>query len=111
IGKNDCPVVFGDPICSKDNKPRLAKAFHNFCSEKKWNVIYVMATEWFATWARHNLCCILMGGAEEFFFDPRNDPTQNSKNHKLRNKIRHTKNAGLTVHEYSAKENNHDLEQ
>ena len=44
----DCAVVFGDPMCSKENQSSLVEAFHQFCQQKGWSVIYMLATEDFA---------------------------------------------------------------
>lgn len=94
-----CAITFGDPICSKDNIPKLALAFHEYCKDKNLNVAYMLASEEFSRWAVNNICNVLIEVGEELVFDPHYDPLAGPRN-KLRNKVNHAQHLGLTIEEY-----------
>ena len=41
-------VVFGDPECALEDKPRLATAFQEYCRSRKIGVVYIIVSEAFA---------------------------------------------------------------
>jgi len=97
---NQCAVVFGDPVCSDENKPALAEAFNEFCQKKNLNVIYIIASETFSTWAIKHVSKVLIEVGEEIVFLPEIDPTIGPQGNRLRNYIHHASSLGLEVKEY-----------
>jgi lysylphosphatidylglycerol synthetase-like protein (DUF2156 family) len=94
-----CAVTFGDPLCSKQDMPKLAQAFHESCHKNRLNIAYILASENFAKWAINNVCDVMVEVGEELVFDPFCDPLEGPRN-KLRNKVNHAQHIGLTIHEY-----------
>lgn len=99
-------VIFGDPVCAIHDKPVLAEAFHTYCNEKNWNIIYLIASENFAKWAIQNFCKVLIEAGEELIFNPQEDATKGSKASKLRNSIHHAQHLGFKVCEYITQDAN-----
>ena len=95
-----CAIIFGDPICPKDELQELTQAFHQFCSESKLNVIYITVSKEFANWLQEetNYGKISIEVCEELIFNPQADPGQisNRLQHRVDKAIKH----GLTFHEY-----------
>ena len=95
----NCAVVFGGPICPPHETSKLIEAFHSFCHESNFNIIYVIVSEKFAKWAKENYDYnILIEVCEEFIFDPEFDPCLASN--RLRHRVEKALKHGLTVHEY-----------
>lgn len=101
---NQTVVVFGDPVCAPENSTRLALAFHEFCVDNNYQAIYMLVSEHFARWAIEHTCKVMIEVCEELSFDPFNDPTAGSQNHRLRNKVNHATNLNLSVHEYQGRD-------
>jgi lysylphosphatidylglycerol synthetase-like protein (DUF2156 family) len=95
-----CAIVFGDPVCSRSDKERLALAFQHYCREQGWEIVYVTASKEFADWAIQNICGALIEFGEELIFDPFNDPKQGSKGRLLRGKVNQALRNGTEVREY-----------
>jgi len=93
-------IVIGDPICPRKDAFQLALAFSRYCEDQKLEVIYLVASEWFAKWLIQNTSKIMIEVGEELIFNPSEDVTEGHKASKLRNKVRHVQNLGLQVHEY-----------
>jgi len=93
-------IVFGDPICPRENIPSLIEAFHRFAKENHLNVVYIIASESFARWAMQHHCNILIEVGEELIFDPQRNPIEGPKANRLRNKVNHALRAGIKVKEY-----------
>lgn len=99
--KLGCAVVFGDPICSVEEKPLLAEAFQRYCEERNLNIIYIIASEQFAKWAIAHLCKVMIEVGEELIFNPQRNPLEETNGKKkLRNKVSHARGLGLRVSEY-----------
>lgn len=96
-----CAVTFGDPICPKENIPKLSHAFHAYCQEKNLNIAYLIASEEFSKWAIKHTCNVMLEIGEELIFDPQSDPLEGPRN-KLRNKVNHAQHLGLKVEEYTS---------
>lgn len=96
-------VVFGDPVCSLQDKPALAKKFQEYCASKGIGVVYTIVSKEFADWSFKNHSAITIEFGEKFILDPFNNPINNtgSKSVLVRKKVKQAGNAGLTVHEYS----------
>lgn len=109
--ESNCAVVFGDPVCSTFDIPQLVEAFHAYCKERGWKVIYVIASEKFTHWALEHICGASIQFGNELFMDPQNDPRKNTGVYAslVRRKFRHAEREGLTVHEYTG--NDSKLEQ
>lgn len=99
--ESQCAIIYGDPICAPEEIPRLVEAFHRYCKENNLNMICIIASESFAKWAIQHLSNVMIEIGEEIIFNPRNDPTEGSKGHKLRHKVNHVLHLGLKVHEYT----------
>lgn len=99
-----CAVVYGSPVCAPNHVHQLAKAFQEYCKEKKWNYIYIIVNKEFSQWGIKNICNVMIEVGEELIFNPKNDPTEGHRGHRLRNKINHALHEGLKVHEYTQKD-------
>lgn len=97
-----CTVVYGDPVCPPEELSRLTHAFHKFCSENDWNVVYIMASEPFAKWAMDHVCKVKIEFGEELTIDPHQDPREWHGTHAslVRRKVRHAIKEGVEVREY-----------
>lgn len=110
----NCAIILGDPICSTAELHELTKAFHHYCAENHWNIIYAVVSASFSKWClEEKLCHISLEVGEELIFDPQNDPTEGPRGNRLRNKISHARRYGLKVSEYLAynEELEHAMEQ
>lgn len=107
-----CAIVFGDPICSPQDMEELTKAFHRFCHEKGWSIIYITVSKSFASWAIKNVCNVLVEFGEEMTIDPHADPKKKEGGHArlVRKKVRHALNEGAAVQEYPLNNHNPQLE-
>ncbi|MBA3603670.1 MAG: DUF2156 domain-containing protein [Parachlamydiaceae bacterium] len=101
-------VVYGDPVCSPENKPLLAKIFQEYCNTQKRGVVYTIATEDFAEWAMNNLAAVTIEFGEKLIFDPQNNPVNNKgpKAVLVRRKVKHALKQGITIREYLEKNYN-----
>lgn len=99
-----CAVIKGDPVCAPENMSRLAEAFAKYCQENNWHFIYMITTENFANWAFPNICPIMVQVGEELIFDPKLDPTEGRRGHRLRNKMSHVLHLGLKAYEYEGQD-------
>jgi lysylphosphatidylglycerol synthetase-like protein (DUF2156 family) len=95
-----CAVVLGDPVGTPSDIPSLVQAFHRYCEEHGWRIVYAVVSERFAQWAMRNVCSALVQIGEELIFDLHDDPQKGAKGRKLRNKISHSRRTGVTVQEY-----------
>jgi len=95
-------VVCGEPVCAKEDKPALAKAFDTYCKENKLKTVYTIVTEDFARWAADNLSAIAIEFGKKFTLDPFSNPTKNkgSKAVLIRKKVKHALKAGVVIKEY-----------
>lgn len=77
-------------------------AFHHFCDNQGWNVIYVTVSETFALWCRENFQGLLIECGEELYMNPAEDPKKKTGNNAslVRRKERHAKKEGVAIHEY-----------
>lgn len=99
-----CAVVYGDPVCSWKDAPVLASAFHQFCRERGYRVIYSMVSKRFADWAMDDLCNVCIGTTEELFLDPLNYPKAGPSGRTLKKKVNHSIRDGVSVQEYLEKD-------
>lgn len=97
-----CGVVFGDPVCSPDDVPLLAQAFHRFCCDQKIQTVYLMASEPFSKWALQNISKAAVQYGEELSLNPQNDPRKNhgTQASLVRRKVKHALKEGTTVKEH-----------
>lgn len=97
-----CAVVFGDPVCSREDRPHLVEAFHQFCEKQKKNIIYLVVSKDFAQWMHVEKRGAILEFGEELFLDPRCDPRTKSgkKGILLRGKVRQAVREGVSVLEY-----------
>lgn len=94
-------IVFGDPVCSLEERLELTQAFRDYCHKNQLSIIYLLVSESFTRFAQeHHLCSSSMQVAEELVFNPQRDPTDGPSGNRLRNKMSHAQHLGLTVHEY-----------
>jgi lysylphosphatidylglycerol synthetase-like protein (DUF2156 family) len=96
--ESKCAIVFGDPICPPSETTTLVEAFHRFCNESNWNIIYIVVSERFAKNLSGDRCNISLEVCEECIFDPQLDPFQS--HHRLRHRVDKALKHGLTIHEY-----------
>lgn len=93
----NCAVVMGDPVCLPQDLATLTQAFHHYCQEHNWPIIYLLASESFAHWTINNKCCrTLIQVGEELSLDP----TTFQKKQKLRWKINQSIHSGVLIKEY-----------
>ncbi len=94
-------VVFGDPVCSALEMPRLVKSFHEYCRKNKNNIAYIITTKKFACWAINNSCSSLLEFGQELYLNPTlDDPQKGPLGALLRKKIRRAVREGVKVEEY-----------
>lgn len=100
--ESSCAIVYGNPVCSSQDRLKLVKAFHDDCSKKNMNIIYVGANENFAKWSIEHSCKALVEFGEELSIDPHMDPkARKGVNASLvRRKVRHSQKEGTEVLEY-----------
>lgn len=106
--ESKCAVVTGDPVCADSDIPELTIAFHEYCKEKGWGVIYLVASEQFRKWAMGKVCHASIHFGDEYVIDPANDPAKGRKGEKLRWKVHKAVEEEVVVHEYTG--NDIDLE-
>jgi len=92
----NCAVVFGDPVCLPQDIAELTQAFHLYCKESNWTIVYLLASDSFAHWAIHNVCHTLIQAGEELILDP----TSFQKKQNIRWKINQSLNHGVVIKEY-----------
>lgn len=99
---HSCAVVYGDPLCAKEDLEQLVCAFHQVCDEKGLNVVYVTSTEHFSRWALKRICKAMIEFGEELHLDPNNNPKDQTgvKGSLVRRKVRHALKDGCIVNEY-----------
>lgn len=104
-------VVFGDPVCSAQEKPALAKAFQEFCERQHLGVVYTIVSDEFAHWAQKHLSSVLIEFGETFILNPQINPQDQtgSKAGLIRKKVKHALLEGAIVQEYLG--NNPKIEQ
>lgn len=95
-----CAVVFGEPLCSNEDKPYLVHAFQNYCKDNFRNVIYTAVSGEFAKWAMKDFGSALMEVGKELVIDPHCNPAVGGKARALRNKLSFSKRQGVVVQEY-----------
>lgn len=94
-----CAVVYGDPICSIEDKPQLADAFAVYCEDNRWTILYVAAT------ANLQTCMVTRGYASIEFADLLindlgTDPEMGAQARHLRQHINRARRKGVSVREY-----------
>jgi lysylphosphatidylglycerol synthetase-like protein (DUF2156 family) len=96
-------VVLGDPVCAAADKPSLAKAFQQFCLDQKTGVVYIIASEEFASWASHNLHSIVIEFGDKFVLNPLSNPVNHTGSNAslVRKKVKHALKEGALVQEYT----------
>lgn len=95
-------VVFGDPVCSPQNKPKLAKLFQEYCKSNGMGVVYTIVSKEFADWAERDLSGVIIEFGENFILDPQNNPIDQTgaKAVLVRKKVKQASKEGITVEEY-----------
>lgn len=95
-------VVFGDPVCAKENKAALAKAFEAYCTEKNLGVVYTIVSEEFARFGQEEMKGVAIEFGTLFVLNPFNNPTHGtgSKAVLVRKKVKAALNAGTIFKEY-----------
>ena len=93
-------VVISDPVCAKEDQAELAFAFHEYCRQQKWDVIYILVSQEFSQWAIQNVGSVLIQSGDELVIDPDVDPTKGRRGEKLRWKINHAHQHHIKVEEY-----------
>lgn len=94
-----CAVVFGDPICATEDKPRLTDAFASYCAGKGWSILFVAVTADLQVYARDRGYAS-MEFASLLMTDPQNDPEAGPQGRHLRQHLNHTRRTGVTVREH-----------
>jgi lysylphosphatidylglycerol synthetase-like protein (DUF2156 family) len=95
-------VVFGDPVCSPNDKIVLAKAFDKDCKTKNLGVVYSIVSQDFAEWASKNSSAIAIEFGNKFILDPHKNPTTKtgSKAVLVRKKVKQALKEGVEIKEY-----------
>lgn len=98
----NCAVVFGEPVCSHDDKAQLIKAFRSFCEEKHLNIVYIIISKDFADIALEQHNGVLIQFGNKLVLDPHDNPSKRTGSQAvlLRKKVKHALKAGITVTEY-----------
>lgn len=93
-------VVLGDPLTDRENMPRLARAFHEYCDGHGWNYIYLTATKPFADWAIQHDCKGLIEVGSELIIDTNLDLKKGKKGRRIRSKVNSSRKSGTIIEEY-----------
>lgn len=95
-------IVFGDPVCPPQQIKDLTLAFHTYCQQQKWSIIYITTSEEFAKWAINNICKTSVEFGEELIIDPHADPRarEGVQASLVRRKVKHALREGASVKEY-----------
>lgn len=96
-----CAVVFGDPVCASEDKPKLASAFDAYCKIMKIRPVYMTISEEFASWAMKNICMTLIEVGKELSLDPHFDPKKGPVGRTVRRKVSHAVSYEVKVKEYN----------
>ena len=91
-------VVYGEPLCSSENKGRLATFFQSFCQKKHWKVVYTIVSEKFAEWSAVNLSGVTIQFGEKLILNPMTSHPSKKTGSKavlLRQKIKHAAKGGV----------------
>jgi lysylphosphatidylglycerol synthetase-like protein (DUF2156 family) len=106
-----CAVVYGDPVCAKQDIPALTQAFHRFCQEKRLQVVYIIISDEFAQWLVENHCKSMIQFGHEMAIDPYDNPRdKHGEGARLvRRKLHHAESEGVKVFEY--REDNPQIEE
>ncbi len=94
-----CAIVFGDPICAPEDKPRLTDAFASYCAGKNCSILFVAVTDNVQVYARDRGYAS-MEFASLLITDPQNDPEAGRQGRRLRQHLNRTRRMGVTVREY-----------
>ncbi len=99
-------IVFGDPVCKKEDIESLIRAFHRFCDNQGKKIVYVSVSEDFIKKISSHLGAIV-GFGDEIILNPQIDLRASSgrKASMLRNKSNQSIRDGITVHEYKEYDN------
>lgn len=93
---NSCAVVMGDPMCLEKDRQELTQAFHKYCNEKQWSIIYFLCSDSFAHWAIQNQCRTLIQVGQKLILDP----IEFKIKQKLRWKVNQALQSGVEIKEY-----------
>lgn len=107
IGYRDagrCVVAVGDPLCAEQDQKVLQRAFYDFCSESKKDLVYILASDNYLSHIKncHPVCGIYLGN--ELILNPHNDVLSKTgpDPRRLRNKINQAVKNGFHVIEHLA---------
>lgn len=94
-------VVYGDPVCRREDWEELVSAFHRECADKKRGVVYIAASQTFARWVNECYCETLIQFGQELILNPQNDPQKltGTRASLVRRKVRHAAKEGVVVRE------------
>lgn len=98
--ESDCAIVYGDPICSLQDRTELVTAFHRFCGDQSKQVVYLVASEEFKEWSEGKTCEASIEFGGELYLDPTDDPRKGPKGALTRRKVRHAVKEGVAAQEY-----------
>jgi lysylphosphatidylglycerol synthetase-like protein (DUF2156 family) len=100
--EKNCAIVFGNPVCSPSHRETLAKAFHRYCLDKGWSIIYISASDDFTKCVSKSLNYSWIEYGQELYLNPHSDPQKEHGTHAslVRRKVRHAYKEGLSVEEY-----------
>lgn len=100
----NCVIVLGDPVCPSNELPTLVNAFHTFCKEKGWEIVYIVASKQFSEWAKqNNFIQARVEFGDELVLNPLlEDPRKQTGTHAslVRRKVRRALKQNITVKEY-----------
>jgi len=93
---SDTIIVFGDPVCPKNDISFLLDAFHNFCQELGHHVIYLIVSEEFASQLNAKYCKVAIVACDELIINPTAPDRSKRLHYRLNQAVKH----GLVFHEY-----------
>lgn len=100
--ENSQAIVFGDPVCSEENKPLFARKFQEKCREDGLGVMYSIVTLEFAKWLHENMNAPIFEWGENFILNPFENPVKGTGSNAVlvRKKVKHALKDGVIVQEY-----------
>lgn len=92
--KFGCIVIFGDPVCRKEDTPMLVQAFQEHFHNK--SIVYVLVSNEFKNLAGKAYISV----GNEIILNPQAEILHGHEARHLRNKLNHATENGISVHEY-----------
>lgn len=95
-------VVFGDPLCTEEDRKKLVEAFQSYCREKDLKIVYVIVSPKFADSFLQEQEGVLIQFGHKLILDPRDNPAKRTGSRAVlvRKKVKRARTEGVSFAEY-----------